>query len=92
MPTSDPTDTLATIHRIKEEIDRLSEQQKEALKTATFVGMTHDEAKDYDSRRARITELIHELALLQKAQCGWLSGTATGTQEVRRERAAAAHQ
>jgi len=68
IPANDPTDTLAAIHRIKEEIDRLSEQQKEALKTAIFVGMTPDEAQEYATRRRKITELIQELELLQKAQ------------------------
>lgn len=66
--TSDPDDTVAAVHRIKEEIDRLTEQQSHALKQATFVGMTPDEAKEYDDRRAQITRLIRELEALQKAQ------------------------
>lgn len=46
----------------------LSEQQAEALRTATFVGMTSDEANEYDERRRKITDLIQQLALVQKSQ------------------------
>ena len=60
--------TVETIHRIKQEIDKLSEQQSEALKTATYVGMTAEEAREYDARRQQITKLVEELRLLQNAQ------------------------
>jgi len=58
---ADPSDTVAAIHRIKQEIDELTEMQAEALKTATFVGMTSDGARDYDERRQRIAGLVQEL-------------------------------
>jgi hypothetical protein len=57
------SDTIAAVRRIKLEINRLTEEQAEALKTATYVGMIPDEAKEYDKRRSRITELIQELEL-----------------------------
>lgn len=62
------TETAAAVHRIKQEIDRLTEQQAHALKQATFVGMTPDEAKEYDERRTLITKFIRELELLERAQ------------------------
>ncbi len=66
--TSDPDDTVAAVHRVKEEIDRLTEIQSHALKQATFVGMTPEEAQEYDDRRSQITRLLHQLEALQKAQ------------------------
>jgi len=69
MPTtSDPDDTVAAVNRVKEEIDRLTEQQSQALKHATFVGMTPEEAQEYDNRRSQITTLLQQLEALQKAQ------------------------
>ena len=65
---SEPSETVEAIHRLKQEIDKLSEQQNETLKTATFLGMTPDEATEYDDRREQITKLIQELALLGRAQ------------------------
>jgi len=62
------TNTLELIHTIKCEIDRLSEKQAEALKTATYLGMTPDEAKEYDERRERIAELVQQLQLLNESQ------------------------
>ena len=61
------TETLTAVERIKEEIDRLTEEQSNFLRTATYVGMTPDEAKEYDKRRAGITSLVQELELLEKA-------------------------
>ena len=68
MPADHSDTTVDAIHRLKQEIDQLSEQQSEALKSATYLGMTPDEAKEYDARRQKITQLVQELSLLQKAQ------------------------
>ncbi len=62
-----PSETLQTIHRLKEEIDNLSAQQDEALKTATFLGMTTDEAKEYEQRRNLILQLVTDLEMLEKS-------------------------
>jgi hypothetical protein len=51
------------IDHLKEEIDRLSQQQTSALWMATFGGMTADEAKEYDGRHRKIVKLMKELAL-----------------------------
>ena len=61
------SETLVTIHRLKEEIDKLTAQQDEALKTATYLGMTTDEAKDYEDWRTLILKLVSEMAMLEKS-------------------------
>jgi hypothetical protein len=68
MNSCDTPNTLDAIHRVKQEIDRLGEQQSEALKNATYVGMTAEEARQYDARRQQITKLVEELRLLKNAQ------------------------
>jgi hypothetical protein len=45
----DPTETA--VNRIKSEIDRLTEIQTEALKDATYVGMTPEVARECFERR-----------------------------------------
>lgn len=55
---------MDAVHRVKGEIDRLTEQQSDALKRAIYLGMTTDEAKEYDERQRQITELVQELTLL----------------------------
>ena len=68
MPSNDGTSTTDTVHKIKEEIDRLTELQSDALKNATFVGMTPEEAQEYDSRRTQILNLVNRLETLEKSQ------------------------
>ena len=58
----------SAVHRVKEEIDDLTEQQSAALRSAVCVGMSPHEAKEYDGRRKRIMSLIQELKLLQGSQ------------------------
>jgi hypothetical protein len=57
----DHSETAEAIHRLKEEIDKLTEQQTNALKTATYLGMTTDEAKEYEQRREKILEYVKDL-------------------------------
>ena len=64
---SDTPDTVSTVHKLKQQVDTLTEQQMEALKQATYLGMTSDEAKEYDQRRKRITKMVQELGDLEKA-------------------------
>jgi len=61
------SETVEAIHRLKQDIDSLGEQQAEALQTAMFMGMTPSEVIEYDERGDKITELIRQLTLLQKA-------------------------
>jgi hypothetical protein len=67
MPAKESSPASA-VHRLKQEIDRLTHQQTEARKTATFIGMTEEEAEHYDRRRQEIASLLQELAALEKAQ------------------------
>ena len=54
--------------RLRQEIDDLIDEQTEALKRATFIGMTPDDAKMYDARRQTITRLRQQMAEIQKGQ------------------------
>jgi hypothetical protein len=65
MPANDPSKTAEAIHRLKQEIGRLTEEQSKALKQAIYVGMTSDEAREYDKRRTRITQLAGQLGKLE---------------------------
>ena len=67
MHSSEPSEMRTAVLRLKQEIDRLTEEQAVALKSAMCVGMNAHEATAYDERRQAITGLIRELALLQTA-------------------------
>lgn len=62
------SDTVEAVHRLKEEIDKLTLQQAKALRMATLVGMTPDEALEYDARRKLILKYVHDLAVLEESQ------------------------
>jgi hypothetical protein len=64
----DPSKAAEAVHRLEQEIDRLREQQSEALQQAIYVGMKGDEANEYDQRRARINQLLEQLGKLEKGQ------------------------
>lgn len=66
--SSNFSDTLATVHRLRHQIDRLTQQQTEALKTAIYVGMSPAEVKAYDDRHAEILGLMHQLTELENTQ------------------------
>ncbi len=59
--------TVQSVERLKKEIDRLTQEQAEVLRTATYIGMTPDESREYDKRRNHILTLIKELEGLEKA-------------------------
>jgi type IV secretory pathway protease TraF len=67
MHANEPSEYLNVIHRLKKEIDLLAQEQIEAMKTATFIGLTADEAKEYEDRRGRILELVKQLRVLEEA-------------------------
>jgi hypothetical protein len=64
----DPWSTVEQVHRLKQEIDTLTEEQNKELQRAIFVGMSPTEAKEYDARRQEITLLVRQLEVLSKAQ------------------------
>jgi hypothetical protein len=61
MPSPDPSSTIDAVHRIKQELDILAEQQSKALQNALYLGMTPDEDKQCNDRRQRIAELVRQL-------------------------------
>jgi hypothetical protein len=62
----DPSEKVTAIRRLKQEIERLTVMQSDALKAATYLGMTPDRLRDCGQRRRNIGKLIQELALLEK--------------------------
>jgi hypothetical protein len=56
------------IDRLKRQIEQLTLEQTDALKSATYVGMTPEEARQHDERREKITQLTQQLRQLQQAQ------------------------
>ncbi len=50
--------------RLIREINRLSEQQADAMRGAAFVEMNEKEERAYEERRIRLRELVHELEAL----------------------------
>lgn len=63
----DTSDSVGAVQRLKQEIEKLTQEQREALKTATFVGMTPQQAQHYDARRQRITALFEQLKGLESS-------------------------
>jgi SMC interacting uncharacterized protein involved in chromosome segregation len=63
---TDRSQTAEAIKRIKEEIETLRQQQSEALKQATYVGVSRAEAKEQENRRAKISKLLEKLAQLHE--------------------------
>lgn len=54
----------ALVQRLTSEINRIGDQQIEALRTATFVGMTEAQAKAYQDRRNKLRELVRQLEVI----------------------------
>ena len=67
MHSTNPSDHESQVHRLKKEIDSLTKKQSEAIQSATYLGMTADEAKEYDSRRDQILKLVEQMRQLEKA-------------------------
>jgi hypothetical protein len=55
------------IHSLQHQIYCLTEEQTDAMETATFIGLTAEETRLYDARRARIMELVRQLRVLESA-------------------------
>jgi hypothetical protein len=56
------------IERITREIHDLSEQQTEAMCSATFAGMTEHEVQEFELRRIRIIRLVKQLSAFKKTR------------------------
>lgn len=63
--STDSDISARTIHKLKEELARLKDEQDEAMKKAVYLGMTPEEAKAVDERRRRIYRLYESLVALE---------------------------
>jgi len=61
-------DHVKAVKRLHTELQRLTEEQDDAIKTATYIGMTPDEAKAYDGLRTTVLNLTEQLRQLES---GW---------------------
>lgn len=64
---SSPSDRLAEMHRLRHQIEQLTQQQTEALNAAVYVGMSPAEVTAYDDRHSQIVGLMQQLAELEKS-------------------------
>ena len=53
------------VRRLTEEIADLTSQQMEALRNATYFGMTGNEAQEFDDRRQQIGTMMETLQRLR---------------------------
>ena len=60
--SSPSSEANETIERIKSEIETLKRQHLEALKAATYLGITREGARLQEERRSKITQLMKEFA------------------------------
>jgi hypothetical protein len=61
-------DHVKAVKRLHTEIQRLTDEQDDAIKTATYIGMTPAEAKVYDALRTTVLKLTEQLRQLES---GW---------------------
>ena len=52
------------IRHLAAEINRLTQQQLDALRNATFFGMTEGDVREFQNRRKGIRELVRELEVI----------------------------
>jgi hypothetical protein len=64
MNTIQSYDNLAAVILLNGELKALKDLQDEALRVATFGGMTADEAEEFDERNKRIANIKQELEIL----------------------------
>jgi hypothetical protein len=55
------------IRSLQYQIHCLAEEQTDALETATFIGLTTEETRQYEDRRAQIMDLVRQLRLIESA-------------------------
>jgi hypothetical protein len=67
-PWDKSSDSPLFVRRLKEEIQRLTREQDDAIKSATFLGITPEDEQLIQARRRRITELLEQLAIFDEVQ------------------------
>ena len=63
MPHEAPTPE--SNEKLREEFNRLRQEQDERMRQAIYIGMTADEAKEYEKVRKRLIELFERLYQLK---------------------------
>ena len=58
---------LPNAEHIRQELERLSQEQNKALEMAMYVGMSRAEQKLYDERHQKIVTLLRRLTALDAA-------------------------
>jgi hypothetical protein len=64
------SDSALFVRHLKEEIDRLTQEQDEATRSGEFPRMTLQEEQEFFARRRRIADLIQELAFFERTRDG----------------------
>lgn len=67
-PIAIPSERETRVFDLQAEMDLLTSQQNEARRRAAYGGMTPQEAREYDARRARISVLAERILQLRKAE------------------------
>jgi hypothetical protein len=62
----DASKRIASIRRLEQEVDRISEQQTEAMRMVTLGEMTIRQVKGYCERHRRIIHMLRQMATLDK--------------------------
>jgi hypothetical protein len=52
------------LEHLLSEINKLSEQQNVAMRQAALIGMTEEDAKEYNQRAAQLRELVEQLTMM----------------------------
>ena len=66
MPTENPLDPPHHLEHLRNEINRLTQQQENALRMAVYVGMTEKESAGYDRRHSDIKALVQQMRTLRE--------------------------
>jgi hypothetical protein len=60
-------ESVPEAEQIRQELERLAQEQNKALEMAIYVGMNHAEQKRYDERHDKIVTLLRRLMNLDAA-------------------------
>lgn len=63
MPSEEPSPE--SDEQLREEFDRLRREQDAGMKRAVYIGMTAEEAREYEKRRNRLNVLFERLYRLK---------------------------
>ena len=69
MAANDDSTSAQEARQLADELSELSHQQSEALQAATYLGMTKEQADEYEKRAGRISELCKLLGRFKASEC-----------------------